>query len=567
VSEENLGAKPSQGTKKDKRLKPNKYVAEDGTESPTDWQGVLVVEDVTTGDGREFAGGALSWSDLPLTLRWNKEDSHGGIPSTVAVGVGSIDQVWRDGNKIMGSGRFDTEDEDGARAFRKVRDGFLKGVSVDVDDIADADVEYIWPEKPEGEEADEDGDDLIMLLFGRPEKTVFHAGRIRAATLCDIPAFVEAYIELTDAPDGPSEVEPGLVAGAVSVHTTSTSDTAWDGSAHDRILPMIMSMGVAQSAYAYVDENCSIDGGISKAGCRFIHHEVSPDGLVGPANLTACAAGIGVLFGSRGGTRELSEATRKLVYQHLASHLRDAGREPEPYRDETIAAALVAGAGADDWRPPREWFEDPKLNQLVPIMVRDDGRIYGHAAQWGECHLGFGSECVTAPREDGHPYFMTGEVICADGSHVAVGQVFTRGAHAPLGMGPSSAINHYEHTGYVVADITVGNDRHGIWVAGAVRSDALATRVNELRASGQVSPDWRRIGGQLRMVGMLVVNISGYQVPRPRARMFAGEVQALVAAGIVQVGSVKHRGEDNTSAALQLFLDQLTERVHGTGKE
>src|SRR3990172_10396220 len=70
----------------------------------------LALEGITTGDGREFAPGALVFPEEiapgEVTLRWNKEDSHGGEPHTVAVNVGRIDRIWRDGERIMGEGLF-----------------------------------------------------------------------------------------------------------------------------------------------------------------------------------------------------------------------------------------------------------------------------------------------------------------------------------------------------------------------------------------------------------------------------------------------------------------------------
>ena len=68
---------------------------------------------------------------------------------------------------------------------------------------------------------------------------------------------------------------------------------------------------------------------IPKDGCRFIHHEVAEDGTVGPANLSACSQGIAVLNGGRTGTT-IPDGDRKGVWNHLAHHLRDAGRNPAP---------------------------------------------------------------------------------------------------------------------------------------------------------------------------------------------------------------------------------------------
>lgn len=554
TSDVDLGGKPSEGTKKDKRLKTNKKTSDevttfaDGDVPPPQWQGVLVIEGSPTGDGREFATDAIEWADMPLPLRWQKVDSHGGLATNDTVRVGNITRVWRDGTNIMGEGFFDLtgpEDDDPHTAYRRMSNETLTGVSIDADDITDADIEYVFPKADDAEEGEED--DLFFLLFAAPEKIIFHAARIRAATLCDIPAFVEAQIHLID----PTEAAALLASAAVldTTHSTATSDGTWDAGANELRLPARMTIDVAREVYATVDESQIDDGHVVKAAGSFIHHEVGEDGVPGPANLTACASGI-----SRALTRD--------VYEHLARHLRDAGREPPQF--EPASPALLAHAWHDEYRPTREWFDDPKLGQLMPIMVTDQGRVYGHAAQWGQCHLGYMSECVMPPHEDYHAYFLTGELPTDDGSRLrGVGQITAGIEHAAMPLRASSAKQHYENTDAVVADVVSGNDRHGIWVAGAIRPWAQTSRVAALRASGQVSPDWRRIGGELRMVALLTVNTSGYTVPRARALVAGGEIQTLVSSGMV---TIQHHGpteEELNKRALRLMQQQLADRVHG----
>jgi hypothetical protein len=108
----------------------------------------------------------------------------------------------------------------------------------------------------------------------------------------------------------------------------------------------------------------------------------------------------------------------------------------------------------------------------------------------------------------------------------------------------------------------VGNDAHGIWVAGAIRPGADPLKVYELQAAGQVSGDWRRIGGQLRLVGLLAVNVPGFPVPRMRARVASGQPQALVAAGRPQVAWGLSEG-DAERWAMRIVMDMFKRRVHG----
>ena len=421
--------------------------AMDYTGKTAPWRGPLAVEGIVTGDGREFAPDALTWAELPVPLRWNKEDSHGGEARTIAVNVGRIDKVWRDGSLIMGEGVLDLSDEDGRRVYSKIEGKFLRGVSIDADSIGDADVEFVWPEDVNAgtEEAD---DDMFEMMFAQPEKVIFHGGRIRAATLVDIPAFAEAYIALLD--------EQGAVVAGGQPVTAEEVDAA-------------------------------------------------------------------------------QQTVRPL--------------------------APVTAAAVDVVRPPAAWFADPQLSLPTPITVTDDGRIYGHAAQWGSCHIGQDDVCVQPPHEDAHPYYRTGEVVCADGTRVAVGQITVGTGHAPLHYGASPAAEHYDNTGAAVADVAVGNDAHGIWVAGAIRPGADPLRVYELQAAGQVSGDWRRIGGQLRLVGLLGVNVPGFPVPKMRARVASGAPQALVAAGRPTVAWGRSQAELERNA-VRIVMRMLSRRVH-----
>jgi len=534
------------------------------------WEGVLAVEGIVTGDGREFAEGALKWADLPIPLRWNKEDSHGGEPHTVAVNVGRIDKVWRDEGKIMGAGVLNLGEDDGRRVHDLIKGEFLRGVSIDADSIADADVEYVFPDDVNAGTGEGDEDDLFEMLFAQPEKVIFHGGRIRAATLVDIPAFAEAYVALLDEagaivaggqPVGEAAVQALAVQemGAVGTHTTATSDGPWDAAANEKRIDGPLTVDKARAAYGWYDSGAVEDGELPKSAAKFLHHQIGEDGTAGAANLAACSAAIGALHGARGGT-SIPDADRRGVYDHVAKHLRDAGQEPEPFR----ALHSVAASGGV-WQPPAAWFTDPKLSLPTPITITDDGRIYGHAAQWGSCHIGQEGVCVQPPHEDAHPYYRTGEVKCDDGTRVAVGQITVGTGHAPLHMGASPAAEHYDNTGSAVADVAVGNDQHGIWVAGAIRPGADPLKVYELQAAGQVSGDWRRIGGELRLVGLLAVNVPGFPVPKMRARVASGEPQALVAAGRPQVAWGRSHA-DVERDAVRIVMRMLSRRVHPGGR-
>lgn len=190
---------------------------------------------------------------------------------------------------------------------------------------------------------------------------------------------------------------------------------------------------------------------------------------------------------------------------------------------------ILAGAPL---APPLDWFQNPQLPDITPLTVEESGRIYGHLAKWGVCHTSFSGTCITPPFEQNYGYFTTGEILTREGARTPVGQLTLGTNHAPSGIGARPAAAHYEHTGHAAADVAVGADDHGIWVAGAVRPELGPRALRTLRASA-LSGDWRRISGSLRLVAALVVNVPGFPIPRTRTYAREGVQTALVASGVV----------------------------------
>ena len=207
---------------------------------------------------------------------------------------------------------------------------------------------------------------------------------------------------------------------------------------------------------------------------------------------------------------------------------------PIPAFDDTkvsVEPALVASA-SETWSPKAEWFENPRLTQPTPITVTADGRVYGHAAIWGTCHVGYRDRCVTPPRsKSNYQYFNTGAVLTADGKTVNVGRLTAGTGHAAIEFGAQPAVQHYDHTGWQSAYVHAGEDEHGVYIAGAISPTATPEQIATLRASA-VSGDWRAIGGALELVGVLAVNTPGFPVPRARAGLVAGAQVSLIASGL-----------------------------------
>ena len=195
-------------------------------------------------------------------------------------------------------------------------------------------------------------------------------------------------------------------------------------------------------------------------------------------------------------------------------------------RDSLIAAAIPTA-------PPEAWFQDPQLTGPTALVVEDDGRVYGHVAVWGTCHIGQVGKCVEPPTSpSNYAYFRTGVLRTAEGTSVAVGHLTMGTGHAGPRDSANAAAEHYDNTGTVFSDVAAGEDAHGIWVAGALRPGITAEQVRVAR-SAPISGDWRMIRGALELVGALAVNVPGFPVPRPQGLLASGEVRSLQASGVV----------------------------------
>lgn len=211
---------------------------------------------------------------------------------------------------------------------------------------------------------------------------------------------------------------------------------------------------------------------------------------------------------------------------------------PIPAFDDTKVSVVqddvtpVVASASEAWAPKSEWFADQKLDKPTPITVTADGQIFGHAALWGTCHVGYKDRCVTPPRsKSGYSYFNVGTVLTADGESIDVGRVTAGTGHAAIEFGAMPAKEHYDNTGWAAAYVHTGEDDHGIWFAGSLAPTATAEQVAVLRASS-VSGDWRAINGALELVGILAVNTPGFPVPKARAGIVAGAQVSLIASGL-----------------------------------
>jgi hypothetical protein len=452
-----------------------------------------------------FQAGALSWRDLPIPLLWQPSNLPGHEGAVV---VGHIASIARDGNLLRWSGRFaDTPEADKVAGL--IGERAMRGVSVDVDSVEAA-----------LDERDEGG----MLELS--------SGRVSAATICAIPAFAEAFIALGPGPVVDPQDQGAPSFGQVTVEAAIAEVEALADEEFKRGPGWITDPVPTARIHHYWTKGegaakirWGTPGDFTRC-TRELRKYVGPEFL----NRT-CAQwhhdALGYWPGDKGkpGNAPLSAA---------------ADEDCEPCQTEALTASVTL-LREDRTVLPAAWFSDPGLDGPTPITVTEDGRVYGHLATWGTCHIGIQDTCVTAPpSQSQYGYFRTG-VVLTDSGEVPVGSLTMDTGHAPLSARARAAAAHYDNTGAVVADVAAGEDAHGIWVAGALRPDLDAGQVARFRASA-LSGDWRNIQGHLELVGALAVNVPGFPIPRAAFASDATEGQtSLVAAGIVEPDPLARR--------------------------
>ncbi len=171
----------------------------------------------------------------------------------------------------------------------------------------------------------------------------------------------------------------GELRGALAAVHCDVTDEPLDKGTAEKRLPN--DRKVLRQFYAWVDPEADPD---TKSAYRFGHHFVDESGKVGAAAYRTCVVGIAELNGARGGTT-IPEADKRGVWNHLAAHIKDFGKEPPELKAFPVGLVerRVTGRSMGDYIVPT--FE---------LRVTGDGQpvIEGHAAvfdQWSEDLGGF----------------------------------------------------------------------------------------------------------------------------------------------------------------------------------
>ena len=182
---------------------------------------LVIPEGIESGDGRKFRKDAINLRELPLPLMWQIKTGEGHMGSVV---VGRIETMERTEQGIgNATGVFDTG-EYGKEAERLVREGFIRGVSADMD---------MFEAQEEELKAGEDKPGKV----GNGKMDITKA-RVMGVTMVPKPAFQECkiflveeeneiqeddvipdgvYVEDVDPAEAASLVACGFVAGVIPV--------------------------------------------------------------------------------------------------------------------------------------------------------------------------------------------------------------------------------------------------------------------------------------------------------------------------------------------------------------
>lgn len=499
------------------------------------FHGVAAPVDKPTGDRRMLMSEGYSVRNLPLPAFYQRAQSDSGHSGSTIVGkFTSIELV--DG-LVEYEGVFNNTPE-AQEAIQGVAEGWLRGVSVDLDDIV---VDY--SEDPTAGLPDDATPEQLMEAMDTAV-TKFKQWRIAAFTIVGIPAFQEAFIALgpkvkkamppadpaspadpkdpkappADGKTPPPPADPkkkkmpfpptGTKAGETETFAPGTHDgPGWitEPIPTGRIRRYWVS-GVGAGKIKW-----GVEGDFNRCRTELSKYIENPDWLAG-----ACAN----MHKEATGAWPGHAATEGGSLDSLVA----AGGK--------MAAAFNIVAAAPRELPPGDWFQDPKLSAPTPFTVMDDGRVFGHVAAWGVCHIGIQNVCTSAPTSSsGYAYYRTGAIDTTLGL-IPVGQITMGSGHADIRKDAAAAAAHYDNVATAVADVAAGEDIHGIWVAGRMRNGITEEQRDQLRAAS-LSGDWRSIRGNLEMVAALAVNTPGFPIPRLSLAASAGHQDALIASGVV----------------------------------
>jgi 2'-5' RNA ligase len=508
--------------------------------------------------------------------------------------VGIITRTWVQSGMVWAEGRFDLGNEFGREYARRLGDGMAGWVSADLSDVAveeiplddagneldPAELQAAWQAYEEAwskaMESDVDPDDAD-LPEQPPEPSNYllrlTSWKLMGVTAVSSPAFEDARVEpvygdadlpavddaeeLVAAAVGDEEEHTGAMIALVPAETDAALYAVEGGDPVEQLHTTLVFLG--EAADWDPEQRAALEAAVTElvASRGPLSGNTWGTALFNPTGPEPCAVYLveagQELVDLHDASLAAAEAAGPVAEQHAGyiPHMTagygigiDTLAETGPVTFDRVriawagentdiplgstAPALTAAAtvfAADD-------FTMPEPDVPTALTVTDDGRVYGHLATWGTCHIGFADTCVTPPSSGtDYRYFHQGEVS-TDAGRLAVGKITLGTGHAGRNDSARAAAAHYDDTGTVAAVVRCRDGALGPWMSGRLVPGIEDRKVEELRRAG-VSGDWRGIGGSLELVAALAVNVPGFPIPRTQALAASGQQISLIAAGLV----------------------------------
>lgn len=544
----------------------------------TRWRGMLAPLGVSTGDGRRFLASGVTHRELPLALKWQREDEPGHDNSVV---VGMVDMIIIEDDGVWGEGELfdDVSPQEMPRLAEDVSEAKLLldkkviGPSVDAGAV-EAVLARVGSDEPLSEdELDQMYWDEMETGEKAPIEVLFTEYEISAATLVTIPAFAECR---------PFEMFEEALTAAIRRtgwdFPFGAREAEWDGAAAEKRVADDAGIGGespdwSRYAQAFLYREDDADPELKGTYGFQIVDLVDGERVIMPRAVFTVA---GVLQGSMGGTnipdqdqQDMKEVAGSL-YERMAEEFDDdtivapwdASTSSEaacnPKRKRTTAAlvnSLTAAATTKTYDLAAFAPPEHPIDGLVNITVTDDRRVFGHIATHDVCHIGIPGVCMTAPVDlAGFDRFHRYPITGSDGEPIAVGRItFGNGRfvnnceccrgnddHACAKMSMGGAIAHHDQMSTVAWVRAYEDPDNNAIVVSGVLADGVTPQQIKALARGRVSGDWRSVGGELPLVEILTLHREMPGFPLPRARMSGSQMMSLTAAGTVGPTRVKN---------------------------
>jgi hypothetical protein len=219
---------------------------------------------------------------------------------------------------------------------------------------------------------------------------------------------------------------------------------------------------------------------------------------------------------------------------YLDEELPDDIEEPE----EDFALTAAAYTITIPELPPVEWFAEPGEDPAIgAITVTDEGRFFGYLAPRHVAHRSYRDKRVTVPVGNvDYGIWMNRATLVDDGhggyTRLATGPITMDCGHAPVGPKGQARREHYDNACSVVATACVGENRRGVWIAGALVPGVNAEQVARMMAC-QLSGDWgphREKPGKRELAAALLVPVPGFPTAHHSFTLQGGELASTTTA-------------------------------------